>query len=84
MCRAAQGILYMIIRRFKKWAPLVLPVLIKSLQATTDIDAVKGALHSLSLNSIERTIARSWEYIDEYVVALFHAFDNYDRVPLSL
>ena len=74
----------MIIRRYKKWAPLVVPILIQSLR-NTDIDTVKGALHTLRLRTIEHMLARNWEYTDDYVVALFEAFNNFDRVrPPSL
>ena len=78
--RTSQGILYVIIRRYKKWAPLVIPTLIQSLRST-DIDTVKGALHTLRLRTIEHTLARNWEYTEDYVVALFEAFNNFDRVP---
>ena len=77
--RTAQGTLYVIIRRYKKWAPLVLPTLITSLKET-DMDTVKGALHTLRLSTIEHALARNWEYIDQYVLALFEAYNNFDRV----
>jgi hypothetical protein len=71
----------MIIRRYKKWAPLIVPILIQSLRST-DIDTVKGALHTLRLRTIEHTLARNWEYTGDYVEALFEAFNSFDRVPL--
>lgn len=77
--RTSQGILYVIIRRYKKWAPLVLPVLISALKST-DIDTVKGALHTLRLATIEHTLARNWDFTEDYVMALFEAFNNFDRV----
>jgi hypothetical protein len=77
--RTSQGILFVIIRRFKKWASLVLPILISALKST-DIDTVKGALHTLRLATIEHTLARNWEFTEDYVLALFEAFGNFDRV----
>lgn len=77
--RTSQGILFVIIRRFKKWAPLVLPVLISALKST-DMDTVKGALHTLRLATIEHTLARNWDFTEDYVLALFEAFGNFDRV----
>jgi hypothetical protein len=82
-CRASQGSLYVIIKRYKKWAPLVLPILINALKSA-DIDTVKGALHTLRLGTVEHTLARNWEYTDKYVLAIFEAWENYDRVfPLK-
>ena len=69
----------MIVRRYKKWAPLVLPILIASLKAS-DIDAVKGALHTLRLSTVEHTLARNWEFTDQYVLGVFAAYENFDRV----
>lgn len=77
--RAAQGSLYVIIRRYKKWASLVLPILFEAL-ASTDIDAVKGALHTLRLSTVEHTLARNWDFTDSYVLRLFQAWHNHDRV----
>ena len=71
----------MIVRRYKKWAPLVLPILISALK-DSDIDTVKGALHTLRLSTIEHTLARNWDFIEDYVIAVFEAFDNFDRVIL--
>jgi hypothetical protein len=71
----------MIIRRYKKWAPLVVPILITALK-DSDIDTVKGALHTLRLSTIEHTLARNWDYTENYIMALFEAFDNFDRVFL--
>lgn len=73
----------MIVRRYKKWAPLVLPILISALKST-DIDTVKGALHTLRLGTIEHTLARNWDFTEDYVLALFEAFDNFDRVFPSM
>ena len=71
----------MIIRRYKKWAHLVLPILISALK-DSDIDTVKGALHTLRLSTIEHTLARNWNFTEDYVMAVFEAFDNFDRVLL--
>jgi hypothetical protein len=77
--RASQGSLFVIIRRYKKWAPLVIPILLEAL-VNLDIDTVKGALHTLRLNTIEHTLARNWEYTDKYVMCLLEAWGNFDRV----
>lgn len=69
----------MIVRRYKKWAKLVLPILISSLK-DSDIDTVKGALHTLRLGTLEHTLARNWEFTGDYVSAVFEAFENFDRV----
>lgn len=69
----------MIIRRYKKWAPLVLPTLLDALK-DKDIDSVKGALHTLRVTLIEHTLARNSEYTETYVVGLIHAFESFDRV----
>lgn len=45
-----------------------------------DIDTVKGALHTLRLATIEHTLARNWDFTEDYVLALFEAFGNFDRV----
>ena len=71
----------MIIRRYKKWAPLVVPILISALK-DSDIDTVKGALHTLRLSTIEHTVARNWDFTKDYIMALFEAFGNFDRVFL--
>jgi hypothetical protein len=68
-----------IIRRYKKWAPLVLPTLLDALK-DKDIDSVKGALHTLRVTLIEHTLARNSEYTENYVVGLIHAFESFDRV----
>jgi hypothetical protein len=77
--RASQGSLYVIIRRYKKWAPLILPALLDAL-LSLDIDTVKGALHTLRLSTIEHTLARNWEYTDKYVISLIEAWGHFDRV----
>lgn len=77
--RAAQGSLYVIIRRFKKWAIFVLPGLIEAL-SETDIDTVKGALHVLRMPTIEHHLARNWDWTDKYVYGLINAWSNFDRV----
>jgi hypothetical protein len=77
--RASQNSLYVIIRRYKKWAPLVLPELINSLHRK-DTDAVKGALHVLRLDTIVRVLARNWEYLDTYLEGLIVAWTSWDRV----
>jgi hypothetical protein len=77
--RTSQGILYVVVRRYKKWAKLVLPIIISSLK-DLDIDTVKGALHTLRLSTIEHTLARNWEFTGDYVSAVFEAFENFDRV----
>lgn len=79
ICRAFQSILYLIVRRYKKWAPLVLPTLITALKSE-DIDKVKGALHTLRIGTIEHSLARNWDYAPDYLLALFKAFENHDRV----
>ena len=76
---ASQTSLFVIIRRYKKWAPLVLPTLLDALKST-EIDTVKGAVHTLRLNTIEHTLARNWEYTDKYVLALIEAWSTFDRV----
>ena len=78
--RAAQGSLYAIIRRYKKWASLILPILFDALTAHLDIDAVKGALHTLRLSTVEHTLARNWEYTESYLLGLFEAWHNHERV----
>lgn len=77
--RAAQGSLYGIVRRYKKWAPIVIPPLIRSLQST-DIDTVKGALHTLHLSTIEHAVARNWEYAAAYVNNNVLTWQRFDRV----
>ena len=79
MSRTSQGILYVIIRRYKKWAPLILPTLLVAL-TDSDIDTVKGALHTLRFPLIEHTLARNPEYTEDYVLGLIHAFESFDRV----
>jgi len=71
--------LYLIVRRYKKWAPLVLPTLIAALKSE-DIDKVKGAIHTLRIGTVEHTVARNWDYTPEYMLALFKAFETHDRV----
>jgi hypothetical protein len=77
--RASQGVLFHIVRRFKSWASLVLPILIPALRSK-DMDTVKGALHTLRVSTLEHTLARHWEFTDHYILALFEAFNNFDRV----
>jgi len=79
MSRTSQGILYVIIRRYKKWAPLILPTLLVAL-TDSDMDTVKGALHTLRVTLIEHTLARNPEYTEDYVLGLIHAFESFDRV----
>ena len=71
--------MYLIVRRYKKWAPLVLPTLIAALKSE-DIDKVKGAIHTLRIGTVEHTVARNWDYAPEYMLALFKAFETHDRV----
>ena len=79
--RASQGVLYGAIKRYKKWGPLVLPILIHALKSS-NIDTVKGALHTLRLGTIEHTLARNWEYTDKYVLAVFDIWGKFDRVHI--
>jgi hypothetical protein len=77
--RASQGSLYVIVRRYKKWSPLVLPRLIDALHLR-DTDAVKGALHMLRSDTVVHMLARNWEYLDKYVLGLIVAWRSWDRV----
>jgi hypothetical protein len=77
--RASQRSLYYIIRRYKKWAPLILSPIIERLKSE-DIDVVKGALHTTHMPTIEHTVARNWEYLSHYVLTLFEMWDHFDRV----
>lgn len=82
--RTAQGILYVIFRRYKKGAPLILPTLLEALK-DSDIDTVKGALHTLRTALLEYVLAKYPEYTEDYVVGLIHAFESFDRVsPLCI
>ena len=77
--RASQTSLFVIIRRYKKWAPLVLPALIEALKSA-EMDTVQGAVHTLRLSTIEHTLARNWDYTDRYILALIEAWSKFDRV----
>jgi len=79
ICRGSQTSLFVIIRRYKRWAPLVLPFLLEALKSN-EIDIVKGAVHTLRLSTIEHTLARNWEYTDKYVLGLTEAWSVFDRV----
>jgi hypothetical protein len=76
---AAQGTLYGIVRRYKKWAPFIIPPLTKALKIH-DIDAVKGALHTLHMSTIEHALARNWEFTAVYIQSLMDAWNRFDRV----
>ena len=77
--RAAQGSLYHLTKRYRKWAPKIFPILLKAL-ASDDIDTVKGALHTLRISSIEHALARQWTWTEQYVLTLFKAYQKFDRV----
>jgi hypothetical protein len=77
--RASQVVLYGVVKRFKKWAPLILPFLLKSLESS-DIETVKGSLHTLRLSTIEHKLARNWEFAEKYVLSVFEAWKKFDRV----
>jgi hypothetical protein len=77
--RTAQARLSMIARRYKKWPAIVLPTLIDALK-DSDIDKVKGALHTLRLSTLEHAVATNWDYLDKYVLAATEAWKNHDRV----
>jgi hypothetical protein len=81
--RAGQGSLYATVRRFKNWAPLVLPPLLDALKSS-DIDQVKGAQHTLRLSTaIEHTLIRNWDYTDKYILAIIEAWQRFDKISVQ-
>lgn len=78
--RAAQASLYGIIRRTKKWAPMVILPLFNALKDVDNLDTIKGALHMLHINTIEHTIARNWNYLSEYIERIIYVCQKIDRV----